>query len=54
MADQILIDSNEPKRAFALDALRGFAILTMVLSGVIPFGRITGLDVSCAGSAAVT
>lgn len=38
MADQILIDSNEPKRAFALDALRGFAILTMVLSGVIPFG----------------
>jgi predicted acyltransferase len=26
------------KRAYALDALRGFAILTMVLSGVIPFG----------------
>ena len=26
------------RRAYALDALRGFAILTMVLSGVIPFG----------------
>ncbi len=26
------------KRAYALDALRGFAMLTMVLSGVIPFG----------------
>lgn len=26
------------KRAYALDALRGFAILTMILSGVIPFG----------------
>ena len=28
----------EKNRAFALDALRGFAILTMVLSGVIPYG----------------
>ncbi|MCX8010588.1 MAG: DUF5009 domain-containing protein [Ignavibacteria bacterium] len=27
-----------PKRALALDALRGFAILTMFLSGLIPFG----------------
>jgi predicted acyltransferase len=27
-----------PKRALSLDALRGFAILTMVLSGVIPYG----------------
>lgn len=27
-------------RAFALDALRGFAILTMVLSGAIPFGSL--------------
>lgn len=27
---------NLPKRAYALDALRGFAVLTMVLSGVIP------------------
>ena len=26
------------KRAFALDALRGFAILTMALSGYIPWG----------------
>ncbi len=32
-----LADSKSPtKRAVALDALRGFAILTMVLSGVIP------------------
>ena len=28
---------NKPKRAYSLDALRGFAILTMVLSGVIPY-----------------
>ncbi len=28
----------QAQRALALDALRGFAILTMVLSGVIPFG----------------
>ncbi len=28
----------ESKRALSLDALRGFAILTMVLSGIIPFG----------------
>lgn len=27
-----------PNRSLALDALRGFAILTMVLSGVIPYG----------------
>ena len=26
------------KRADALDALRGFAIITMILSGSIPFG----------------
>jgi predicted acyltransferase len=32
--DQI---KNLPPRATALDALRGFAILTMVLSGVIPY-----------------
>lgn len=29
-------------RAYALDALRGFAILTMVLSGVIPYGVLPG------------
>jgi len=29
---------NTENRAHALDALRGFAILTMVLSGVIPYG----------------
>ena len=28
---------NKSKRAYSLDALRGFAILTMVLSGVIPY-----------------
>lgn len=28
----------KPRRALALDALRGFAILTMVLSGVVPEG----------------
>lgn len=32
--------SKKPNRAFALDALRGFAILTMVLSGAIPFGTL--------------
>ena len=32
--------SIEPKRALSLDALRGFAILTMVLSGTVPY---TGL-----------
>ncbi len=31
------LDTNQ-KRADGLDALRGFAILTMVLSGVIPYG----------------
>ncbi|UCG16386.1 MAG: DUF5009 domain-containing protein [Phycisphaerales bacterium] len=30
--------SAPPRRADALDALRGFAILTMALSGLIPFG----------------
>jgi predicted acyltransferase len=30
-------DQTSPKRALALDALRGFAILTMLLSGQIPF-----------------
>ena len=29
--------SVKPRRALALDALRGFAILTMVLSGVLPW-----------------
>ncbi len=36
------IVSSTPRRAQALDALRGFAILTMVLSGVIPFGVLPG------------
>lgn len=31
---------TKPNRAYALDALRGFAILTMVLSGAIPFGSL--------------
>lgn len=31
-----LLDVN--RRSYALDALRGFAILTMILSGIIPFG----------------
>jgi len=30
------------KRALALDALRGFAILTMILSGRVPFGVLPG------------
>ena len=30
--------SASPPRALALDALRGFAILTMVLSGIVPHG----------------
>jgi predicted acyltransferase len=30
------------KRSYALDALRGFAILTMLLSGQIPFGVLPG------------
>ncbi len=30
--------SSKTARSYALDALRGFAILTMVLSGVIPYG----------------
>lgn len=30
--------SSTSNRSYALDALRGFAILTMVLSGVIPYG----------------
>lgn len=30
--------TTEPKRSYALDALRGFAILTMLLSGQVPFG----------------
>lgn len=33
-----MTDDRSGTRAFALDALRGFAILTMVLSGVIPYG----------------
>jgi len=32
------IEKPEAKRALALDALRGFAILTMFLSGRVPFG----------------
>ncbi len=32
----------EPRRALALDALRGFAILTMILSSRIPFGVLPG------------
>ncbi len=34
------LSTAKPRRALALDALRGFAILTMVLSGVVPW---TGL-----------
>jgi len=34
----ILQPGGKPGRADALDALRGFAILTMALSGLIPFG----------------
>src|SRR5919202_1481178 len=36
----IVLSSNVPtqKRAYALDALRGFAVLAMVLSGTIKFG----------------
>lgn len=34
--------NTEPKRAFALDALRGFAILTMILSSRIPWGTLPG------------
>jgi len=30
------------RRAYALDALRGFAILTMLLSGLIPWGPLPG------------
>lgn len=33
-------DTSAPRRAYALDALRGFAILTMILSGRIPFGPL--------------
>ena len=33
-----LIKPLQQRRAGALDALRGFAILTMILSGVIPYG----------------
>ena len=32
--------SDVPRRALSLDALRGFAILTMVLSGVVPYGNL--------------
>ncbi len=42
---EIIKDSllnSEPKRAFALDALRGFAILTMILSSRIPWGTLPG------------
>ncbi len=35
---KIATDQKSPNRIFSLDALRGFAILTMVLSGVIPYG----------------
>jgi predicted acyltransferase len=31
--------SEQPRRAFALDALRGLAILGMILSGQLPFGE---------------
>ncbi len=31
------VTSIDPKRALSLDALRGFAILTMVLSGIVPY-----------------
>jgi len=31
-------EASELKRSYALDALRGFAILTMLLSGQVPFG----------------
>src|ERR1035438_1075911 len=31
--------SEQPRRAYALDALRGLAILGMILSGQLPFGE---------------
>jgi len=31
--------SEQPRRAYALDALRGLAILGMILSGQLPFGQ---------------
>lgn len=34
------VKKEAPKRAFALDALRGYAILTMVLSGLVPWGSL--------------
>lgn len=34
------VRSADQKRAFALDALRGFAILMMVFSGIIPYGTL--------------
>ncbi|NUN09631.1 MAG: DUF5009 domain-containing protein [Ignavibacteriaceae bacterium] len=36
------MSTNEPRRALALDALRGFAILTMILSSRIPYGVLPG------------
>ena len=32
---------SNPKRAYALDALRGLAILGMLLSGQLPFGEFS-------------
>lgn len=37
-----VVAAPAPGRALGLDALRGFAILTMVLSGVIPYGVLPG------------
>lgn len=42
MENQTTTLINEPRRALGLDALRGFAILTMFLSGLVPFGVLPG------------
>ncbi len=34
--------NTQPKRAFALDALRGYAIVTMILSATIAGGILPG------------
>lgn len=46
--NDVIVNSQLPqpkpakKRALALDALRGFAILTMILSGVVPWSSLPG------------
>ena len=39
------------KRAISLDVFRGYAIVTMVLSGTIASGVLHGVDVSCSNGA---